>query len=435
MNFPTPSDRVAKVAVGALAAVALVAGMVQVESGRPAASAALSSATKGPAWAGAWGAAMQPPVAGDEDSGPNWSVKGFGDHSLRQVVRVGTGGSQVRIRLSNVYGTRPLKVAGAALGRSAGGAVVWPRSSRRLTFGTSASVVIPAGREVLSDPVPLAVSPLERLAVTTRFTGPTGPATFHRFALTKSYRASGDHLDDVPADAFKQSTGAWYYLSGVEVAGASGTVVAFGDSLVDGVGTTPEADARFPDRLAERLAAAGRPSGLVNAGIGSAKLLNSSACGGEKAVSRFRRDVLDRPGVRTVIVHLGANDLAAPMAGNPCVKPAPKVTARQLIDGHRELIRQARARGVKVVGVTLGPMKGALFPFWSEEIERVRQELNTWIRDGGEYDSVVDAAGTLSDPADRLMPRPGYVFMDGLHPNDAGHHALAAAIDLRAIQT
>ena len=146
-----------------------------------------------------------------------------------------------------------------------------------------------------------------------------------------------------------------------------GTVVAFGDSLMDGTGATPGADNRFTDKLAERLAADRRPLDVVNAGIGGNRLLNDSPCYGDKATDRFRRDVLNRPGVRTVIIHLGANDIGAPKMADPCMGTAPHVTARQIIDAHEQLIRAAHARGVKAVGATILPMKGALFPVYSEQ--------------------------------------------------------------------
>ncbi len=419
--------------MGALAAAALIAGMTHVSpSPRPVGARLDGAKSPTGSWTVAWGAGVQAPVAGDEDSGPNWSQQGFANQSVRQVVRVGVGGTRVRIRLTNAYGKAPLRVAGVSIGRSAGGALAWPKTIAKVSFGHSAEAVVPPGGELLSDPVALTTSPLERLAITMRFTAATGPATFHRIALTDSYRAPGDHLADVGKDAFKESTGSWYYLAGVEVAGRAsspGSVAVFGDSLVDGVGSTKDADARFPDDLQERLATSSRPLGVLNAGIGTNKLLNDSLCGGERGLSRFQRDVLSRPGIRSVIVHLGANDLGAPQIDDPCVRPNPKVTAQQLIEGHRALIRAAHARGVKAIGMTIGPMKGALFPIWSPEAEKARQALNLWIRTSREYDAVIDADRVMSDPADRAMPRPGYVFMDGLHPNDAGYHAIAAAID------
>ncbi|MFH8991565.1 SGNH/GDSL hydrolase family protein [Streptomyces sp. NPDC017940] len=394
-------------------------------------------ATDGPVWTGAWGAAVQRPVEGSKDWGPNWSRQGFTDQSVRQVVRVTTGGSTLRIRLSNSYGTLPLRITAATVGRSAGDAQVWPGTARELTFGGAQGTTIAPGRDIVSDAETLSTSPLEKLTVTLYFADRTGPATFHRFTTATSYRAPGRHVTDSGGDAFKTSTNAWYFLSGVEVSGAAspqrGTVVAFGDSLMDGTGATPGADNRFTDKLAERLAAARRPLGVVNAGIAGNRILNGSPCYGDKATDRFRRDVLDRPGVRAVIIHLGGNDIGAPEMGDPCMGPAPHVTAHQIIKAHKELIRASHTRGVKAVGATILPMKGALFPLYSERGEKVRAAVNHWMRTSGAYDSVLDVDRALAHPTDPALPRPGYVFQDGLHPNEAGSHAIASAMNLNAL--
>ncbi|MFB4316441.1 SGNH/GDSL hydrolase family protein [Actinomadura sp. 21ATH] len=427
---PSP-PRFVQITIGTVVAAVLVAGMVRTSPARSTVSAAWRDASTTASWAGAWGAAVQPPVDG-------WSRKGFEDQTVRQVVRLSTGGSQVRIRLSNLYGTRPLRVDGATLGRSAGGGAVWPRTLAPLTFDGKASVVIPAGRDAVSDAVAFPTSALERLSVSLRFSGRTGQATFHRHAMNASYRAEGDRLSDQGAGAFTESSPSWYFLSGVEVSGAAvprdrNTVVAFGGALVDGVGSTAGADRRFPDLLAERLVAAHRPLAVTNAGIGAGKLLSDSDCGGEEGLTRFRRDVLERPGVRSVIVSLGAQDIGAPESGDPCVRPAPRVTAEQVIAGHRALIRAAHARGIKAIGMTIPPMKGALVPYWSPRGEKVRQEVNAWIRSGGAYDSVADADRAMADRADARLPRSGYVHVDGVHPNDAGHLAIAGTVDLDAL--
>lgn len=410
------------------AAAALIGGYT-----RPAPTSPQAASHQPAGWSQSWGAAMQRPVAGGEDEGPNWSTGGFKDHSLRQVVRLSTGGAKARVRLSNVHGTRPLRIGAAAVARSAGGATVWPGSTVTLRFGGSRSATVPPGAEIVSDPVPLATVPLEKLAVTLRLAQATGPATFHRFTTQPAYRAPGDHVADPSPEAYTQSTDALYYLAGVEVTGATGTVVAFGDSLIDGVGATPGADARLPDALAERLAATRRPLGVVNAGIGGNRLRHDSPCSGDRATARFARDVLDRPGVRAVIVHLGANDLRD-TPGDPCLRPGGPATATQVINAHRTLIRAARARGLTVVGTTIPPMKGALFPAWTPQVEKERDAVNHWIRTSGAYDAVLDADRILADPADPDRPRPGYVFQDGLHPNDAGFQALARGIDLGVLQ-
>ncbi|MFB9208747.1 GDSL-type esterase/lipase family protein [Nonomuraea spiralis] len=223
-----------------------------------------------------------------------------------------------------------------------------------MTFGRGHGTVIPAGREAVSDAVRLPVTALDKLSVTLYVKGATGPATFHDIASATTFRTRGDHR----SRAFTGTSSSWYHLTGVDVKGGAGSVVTFGDSATDGTGSTQDADNRHPDQLAERPAASGRRLGVLNAGISGNRVLNDSACFGEKATARFQRDVLDRPGVRSVIVMAGINDITYPLMDTPCSTPNPVVTAEQIIEGHRELIRAARARGVRGVGGTITPFKG-----------------------------------------------------------------------------
>ncbi|MFF0525755.1 SGNH/GDSL hydrolase family protein [Actinomadura nitritigenes] len=383
----------------------------------------------GPAsWRAVWGTAAQPAVPIADWYGVNWSQQGFADDSLRQVVRLTGGGSKVRIRLSNVYGTRPLRIAGATVGRAGTGAAVQPGTLRPLRFNGRAATVLAAGSEIVSDAASLESSPRDQLAVTLRLNAPTGPATFHHFAMATSYRAAGDHLADPRATPFAQQSDSWYYLTGVEVTGPHvggparrRTVVAFGDSLTDGVGSTKGTDARYPDRLAERLRAAGRRWGVVNAGIGGNRVLTDSPVYGERAVARFTRDVLERPGARSVIVLAGVNDLAAWNETGP-------VTAAQLIDGHRTLIRLAHARGIQAVGATIMPMGGSAAQ--SRRGEQIRRQVNRWIRTSGAYDAVADFDRVVAD-GDHL--KAAYDSGDHIHLNDTGYRAIADAVDLNTL--
>lgn len=377
-------------------------------------------------WAGAWSASMQRP---DELFDPHWAVRGFDDQSVRQVVRISTAGSLARVRLSNSYGAEPLRIAGASIARSGGGAEVRPGSSRPLTFGGSRDVTIEPGRELVSDPVPMRVAALESLAVTMYFGERSGPVPFHAMAAETSYRADGNRLGERGGAAFDETSRSWYVVSGVEVSGVvphRPGVVAFGDSITDGTMSTPGADNRYPDELAERLEHRRRP--VLNAGIGGNRVLNDSRCAGEAAISRFERDVLDQPGVGTVIILGGINDIGLSEFDNACSHPNPRVTAEQLIAGHRELIRQARASGIEVIGATLLPFEGA--DYHTERGEAVRDELNHWIRTSGEYDAVVDFARELAAPWDADLLHPAYDSGDQLHPNDAGYRAMAEAVDL-----
>ncbi|MCP3803916.1 SGNH/GDSL hydrolase family protein [Allokutzneria sp. A3M-2-11 16] len=380
-------------------------------------------------WLGTWSAAMQRPTTG---FAPNWSEKGFADHTVRQVVRTSVGGALARVRLSNHFGAKPLRVAGATIARTAEGAAVRPGSVRPLTFRLSKMVEIPPGGQLLSDPVPLSVAPLERLTVTLYLAEPTGPATTHLFATTTSYRASGDHVGDVGAAAFTEKATSWFYLAGVEVTGPPlrrDAVVAFGDSITEGAMSTVDGFNTYPDELAERL---GNARAVLNTGIGGNRVLNDSACLGERAGKRFQRDVLDQPRVRTVIVMEGINDIGmSEIPGEACVTPNPKVTAAELIAGHHDLVKRAHAKGIRVIGATITPFKGA--GYFTERGEAVRDEVNTWIRTSGVYDAVLDLDRVMADPADPDALRPAYDSGDRLHPSDAGYRAMAAAVDLSTL--
>nr|WP_328707582.1 SGNH/GDSL hydrolase family protein [Streptomyces sp. GS7] len=383
-------------------------------------------------WRGGWAAAPQRSTG---VFGKNWSEDGFARQTVRQVVRVSAGGAQARIKLSNRYGAAPLKVAGATIARTAQGASVQAGSVRQLTFGHGRSATIPAGGELLSDGVGLRVRALESVTVTLYLDAPTGPATFHAMAMATSYRAAGDHRSDVGAAAFTETSQSWYYLSGVEVAGGGPVarrdgVVAFGDSITDGYGSTVDTDRRYPDRLAERFAAAGRPRSVLNEGISGNQLTNSTSGFGEKAVVRFRKDALNTPNVGTVILLEGINDIGMSEWSGAPGGPTPAVSVRQLIAAQRELIRQAHGRGIRVIGATLTPFKGAAY--YTERGETKREALNDWIRTSGEFDGIVDLDHALADPADRGRIAPAYDEGDHLHPNDAGYRAMAEAVDVDA---
>ncbi|WP_308297198.1 MULTISPECIES: SGNH/GDSL hydrolase family protein [unclassified Streptomyces] len=284
---------------------------------------------------------------------------------------------------------------------------------------------IPPHGELVSDDVRLAVAAGDSVTVTLHFDATTGPATFHAQAFTTSYRGEGDLSADTGGAGFDAATQSWYFLSAVEVdAGRADAVALFGDSITDGFGSTPGANRRWSDALAERT---GRP--VLNAGIGGNLLLNDSAWYGEKGVHRLRRDVLDQPGVDTLVVLLGLNDIGfSETDEQPTYQPAPVVEAAELIAGHRELIRQGRAAGLRVIGCTLLPFGGS--DHWGEHAAKVSHELNEWIRCSGEYDAVVDLNRALADPVDPDRLRPSYDFGDHLHPNDAGYEVMAQALSM-----
>ncbi|MFJ2936663.1 SGNH/GDSL hydrolase family protein [Streptomyces sp. NPDC087219] len=395
----------------------------------PTALAAPDHSGSGSPWRGAWATSPQAPSA---PLGPNWSQQGFDNHTVRQTVRVSASGTRARIELSNRYGTTPLRVTGATVARTAEGGAVRAGSVRTLRFDGRASATVPVGGTLLSDGAPFPVKAFETLTVTLYLAGETGPATFHQFAGSTTYRAAGDHRADLSGAAFTETSTASYFLTGVEVTGGRDTarhdgIVTFGDSITDGVGSATDADNRYPDELAERLAAAGSPRAVLNHGIAGNQVVNDTTWAGEKALTRFRHDVLNERGVRTVILLEGINDIGGSTVNFPAA-PTPDVSVTELIKGHRTLIRQAHAKGLKVIGATLTPVKGSFYDTPANEAKR--DAFNAWVRTSGAYDAIVDLDRAVADPTDPDRILPAYDSGDALHPNDAGYRAMAGALDL-----
>ncbi|HUO67042.1 MAG TPA: SGNH/GDSL hydrolase family protein, partial [Gammaproteobacteria bacterium] len=252
------------------------------------------------------------------------------------------------------------------------------------------------------------------------------PATTHNGASQTSYiSTAGDHAGEVrlPVD---RPFGAWLALARVEVAAPEGTraVVTFGDSITDGARSTVDANARWPDELARRLAAQKKGEvAVLNAGISGNRVLGDDATyrAGASALARFDKDVLMQTGATHVIVLEGINDIGVARAN---ASPS----ADDLIAGHRQLIARAHARGLKIYGATLTPFEGAVY--YTPEGEAKRQALNNWIRTSGEYDGVIDFDKVARDPASPSKFATAVDSGDHLHPGDAGYKAMGDAIDL-----
>jgi lysophospholipase L1-like esterase len=379
-------------------------------------------------WVTTWAASPAPP--GPKDAA-------FNERTLRLIVHASLNGDQIRIRLSNRFGTEPLVVGAAEVGLRQSGASVTPGSNHALTFGGAASVTIPAGALAVSDPVPLSFPRAADLAVSIFVAHSGGPATAHALALQTSYvSAAGNFTANDAAAAFDGVIQSWPFLTAVEVhAGAgTGSVVAFGDSITDGYKSTLDANSRWPDYFAGRLLASGRKIAVMNEGIGGNRMYFDGAPAlpqfGSNGLSRFDRDVLVTPGLTHVIVLLGINDIGHPGSLN---RPEQQVSADQLIEGYRQLIARSHALGIKIIGATLTPFDAynGSPGYFSAAGEAKRQAVNAWMRTAKEFDAVVDFDVAVRDPAHPSQFLPAYDSGDHLHPNDAGYKAMANAVDLR----
>jgi lysophospholipase L1-like esterase len=389
-------------------------------------------------WVASWGTGSVAPGP----TGPGYpAVPSFQNRTIRQIVRLSVGGTALRIRFTNVYGRRPLRVGAASLVLldEQGGE---HSEVQRVTFEQSTSTTIPPGAVFLSDPVQLPCRALTKLAINIFLPVATGPATYHPTALeTMTISAPGDFtMKPFKAVSTREVSA---FLAGIEVDAhaAAKSIVVMGDSISDGYGATTGADRRWPDWFAERLANYGASVwGVVNQGISGNRMLNDGDSAGENALARLDRDALALPGAAVIILLEGVNDLGLSLGtrvGDVSVfklGPADRVSAAQIIGAYRQLITRAHARGFKVFGGTLTPYSnvepwyGLLY--WSEAGETARQEINRFIRSGGEFDGVIDFDAALRDPRFPLRLRAEFDSGDHLHPNDEGYRAMANAIDL-----
>jgi lysophospholipase L1-like esterase len=387
-------------------------------------------------WVGTWATA---PTAVPESG-----AERLEDVTVRQVVHLSIGGDQLRLRLTNEFGTEALVLGEVHVAVRDGdeGTDIDPATDRTVTFGGATSATVPSGAPLASDPVDLTVAPDSDLVVSLYLPEPTAAGTLHSFPFQLNAVADGNVTAEASVDPVREPE-QWLFLSGVSVAAPnrSAAIVTLGDSITDGATTAVGANHRWPDLLSDRLRDAPHlpDRGVLNVGISGNRLLRDphSAAGsdgesfaayaGHSGLRRFDRDVLAQPGARYVITLLGVNDIGQP--GGRSVPAGQTVTAQQLIDGHRQLVARTRSAGLSVYCGTILPFGGSA-SFDTPENEATRGTLNEWIRTSGECDAVVDFDAAVRDPAEPTALLPRYDSGDHLHPNDAGMAAMAAAVPL-----
>jgi lysophospholipase L1-like esterase len=380
-------------------------------------------------WVGTWAAAQMP--AGSTPAQPPGYPEALEDQTVRQIVRISVGGTRIRLRFSNLFGTQPLVIGEARVALHAGGASIVPYSDRKLTFHARRSVTVPVGSSVLSDPVDFLVPSLSDLAVSIYVPEDTGQPSYHDVGMQTAYISSPGNFTSARTLPAIQTSTSRYWLTSVEVASFKNVdaVVAFGGAITDGMGSTLDANHRWPDLLSARLNAHHRHSRLsvINGGLACNRLIRDFC--GPSALSRFDRDALDQKGVTHVIVDLGLLDIVLPTFLG---LPHEDASAEEIIGALRQLIERAHTERVRIFGATLTPVGNAIVPgFFTPENEAKRQAVNAWIRTSGEFDGVIDFDRILRDPNHAEDLAALYDNGSGIEINDAGHEAIAEAIELK----
>ena len=382
----------------------------------------------GQVWVGSWAASQQIPEP--RNSLPAQAMQ---DATVRQIFHLSIGGSTLRVRLSNAFGTEPLQFGSVHIARavSPASSAIVPGSDTPLTFAGAPDVTVPAGADYLSDPIAFPVAPLSNLVVSYYLNAAPSGETGHPGSRETTWFLHGNHVSDSELEAAQQVEH-WYEVSGVDVLAPrdAAAVVALGDSITDGHATTTNGNNRWTDVLAERLQAdpATIHISVLNQGIGGNHLLTDGL--GPNALARLDRDVIAQTGARWVIVLEGINDIGRLSREGEVPESEHKELVHQVIAAYQQIIARAHTHGLMVIGGTITPFVGSGYYHPAAANEADRTEINRWIRTPGNFDAVVDFDEAIRDPdqPDRILP--AYDSGDHLHPSPAGYRVMANAIPL-----
>lgn len=371
-------------------------------------------------WIAAWGTSQEV-----------YGTTTLNNRTVRMFARVSIGGQAVRVRLDNTFSPAPVTFAKVYVGQqlvkrsgdsSSRNARLIPGSNRQAFFSGSATVTIPAGGTVTSDPVQMRVRAWQDLGVSL-YVADTGirPSS-HNAAQTRSYMTAndaGDTAADESSTPFTSSTTTMFWLKGIDVLSASrGAIVAFGDSITDGTCSTFDGHDRWVDWLAIRLASLDGASAkaIVNEGLSSNTITTTRTNSG---VERLNRDVLSHDAVTDVVLFMGTNDISR------------GVSRAQVIAGMQDIINRVRAEGIRIFGATILPRPDT--GSWSAAKTQIRNDVNQWMRTGGAFDGVLDFDKTVRDPAHVNLLYPPF-NCDDIHPSPLGHLEIARGVNLATLR-
>jgi len=385
-------------------------------------------------WVTTW-AATPAPRWGKELPVPFDVPATLSDQTVRQIVRTSVGGRKLRIIVSNEFGARPLTIGAATIALALRSGTIDAATLKSVTFGGKPVVVIPPGAPFVSDPIDFPTRPLSRIAVSLYFPEPTAISTVHWDGVQTGYVSARGNQTEAARFVAARTTHSRFFLSGLQVNAApdSAAVVFFGDSITDGACSTPDANMRWPDHVAERLQSSGHPNvAVVNEAFSGNRVLTNGM--GMNALARFDTSVLRHARVSTVVMVMGLNDIGWP--GKSSLAPAePLPTAEDIIAGYEQVIERAHEHGIRVILGTIIPFADALAGtslsgYYTPEKNVIRGRVNAWIRTNKSADGLLDFDKVLEDPENPAHLNPAYACVDHLHPNNAGYRAMAESVNL-----
>ena len=383
-----------------------------------------------PHWVASWATSEQIPKPADV-----LPADVLTNATLRQVVHLSIGGTALRLTISNVFGTTPLHLTAVHIATPAGRGVIDPATDHALTFNGHDDVIIPPGAAYVSDPLAMKVAPFSDLAISIHYDNPPSPETAHPGSRATSFIVPGDHVSDASLPDAKLFDH-WFQIASIEVAAApqAAAVVALGDSITDGHGSTTNGNDRWTDALARQLTQnpATRNLSVLNAGLGGNRILADDVTGGPSALSRLDRDVFSAVGARYLIVFEGINDLGVLTRDQAVPDTAHQALVEQMIAAYKQIALQAHSHGIKVFCATIMPDGGNDYYHPDATNNADRGEVNAWLRVQHECDGVIDFDAALRDPAHPEQLAPAYDTGDHLHSSPAGYR-LMGELAARAI--
>ena len=368
-------------------------------------------------WVGTWGTAPQLVERHNNPPAP-----GLANNSLREIVQVSIGGKKVRLKLTNEFSTEAteIKAVELAIAKTAGSSSeIDEATTVSLTFNGESGVTIPANGTVISDAVNFKMDDRQNVAITIHYGSASPSVSGHPGSRTTSYLKEGNTTDFTGAIR----TDHWYSIQTLEVEAPKkvGAIAILGNSITDGRGSTTNEQNRWADVLSRRLLAnkATKRVGVLNMGIGGNCVLGGGL--GPAAVNRYQRDLFGQEGVKWIILFEAVNDLGYARNGVQ--------TAERIIEVYKKIIDEAHQKGIRVFGATITPFKGN--NYYSEDHEKGRSTINTWIRTTDLLDGVIDFDQAVRNPQDPEAMQAQFLFEnDWLHLNAKGYETMGNSIDL-----